>query len=417
MKEQLRSIHPLAWTIIVGTIFGRMATSMSIPFLSIYLTTRLGVSPFHTGVIVSVSSLVGIFASFYGGYISDRIGRRKVMLVSIASWALVFVAFALAEAAWAFFVINALNGLCRSLFEPTSRALLSDVTPKEKRLLIYNMRYAAINVGVVAGPLLGLMLGSASTGTPFMVAAGVYALYGVLLLIQFARYASDLHIGTTAEEAPLRMGEAFRTASRDPVFMPILLGTVFCVMGYAHSNSTMPQFLSLSFAEGTRWFTYMLTVNAVCVLAFQYPLVRLASRFSPVNSLIAGNICIAVSLLLCGMLNSGWMFILDMVLFTVGEVLLFTMLDVLIDQIADAQYKGTYFGTIGFNNLGSVLAPLFGGWLLDIYGQTAPLAVFVPVALSVVIGIPFLLVARRRLAQRTARIAAQGGESVQQLSS
>lgn len=102
MKEQLRSIHPLAWTIIVGTIFGRMATSMSIPFLSIYLTTRLGVTPFHTGVIVSVSSLVGIFASFYGGYISDQIGRRKVMLVSIAIWALVFVAFALAEAAWAF---------------------------------------------------------------------------------------------------------------------------------------------------------------------------------------------------------------------------------------------------------------------------------------------------------------------------
>ncbi|EHS58692.1 MFS transporter, partial [Paenibacillus sp. Aloe-11] len=128
-----------------------------------------------------------------------------------------------------------------------------------------------------------------------------------------------------------------------------------------------------------------------------------ASRFSPVNSLIAGNLCIAVSLLLFSVLNTGWLFILDMVLFTIGEVLLFTMLDVLIDQIADAQYKGTYFGTIGFNNLGSVLAPLFGGWLLDSYGQTAPLAVFVPITLSVVLGIPFLLVARRRLAQRTAR--------------
>lgn len=417
MKEQLRSIHPLAWTIIAGTIFGRMATSMSIPFLSIYLTTRLGISPFHTGIIVSISSLVGIFASFYGGYISDRIGRRKVMLVSIASWTLVFVAFALAKAAWAFFVINALNGLCRSLFEPTSRALLSDVTPKDKRLLIYNMRYAAINIGVVAGPLLGLLLGSASTGTPFMVAASVYALYGVLLLIQFARHASDFHTGTAAGEAPLRMGDAFRTASRDPVFMPILLGTVFCVMGYAHFDSTMPQFLALTFKEGTRWFTYMLTANAISVLAFQYPLVRLASRFLPLNSLIAGNLCIAVSLLLCSVLDSGRLFILDMVLFTIGEVLLFTMLDVLIDQIADAQYKGTYFGTIGFNNLGSVLAPLFGGWLLDTYGQTAPLAVFVPVALSVVIGLPFLLIARHRLAQRTGSFAAQAEEPVQPLSS
>ncbi|MGW8956248.1 hypothetical protein [Paenibacillus sp. NPDC055715] len=82
--------------------------------------------------------------------------------------------------------------------------------------------------------MLGLMLGSASSGTLFMVAAGVYALYGVLLLIQFARYASDLRTGVTAEEASLQMDEAFRTASRDLVFMPILLEAVFCVMGYAH---------------------------------------------------------------------------------------------------------------------------------------------------------------------------------------
>lgn len=77
MNSQLKQIHPLAWTIIVGTIFGRMATSMSIPFLSIYLTQTMGASPSQTGVIVAVSALVGVFASFYGGYVSDRIGRKK----------------------------------------------------------------------------------------------------------------------------------------------------------------------------------------------------------------------------------------------------------------------------------------------------------------------------------------------------
>lgn len=136
MWKSLRNIHPLAWTMIVGTIFGRMVTSMSIPFLSIYLIKFLGASPSETGMVVAISSLIGVFASFYGGYISDVIGRRTVMIISVFGWSLVFVGFALAGEVWLFFVMNMLNGLCRALFEPTSRALLADITPKENRLLV-----------------------------------------------------------------------------------------------------------------------------------------------------------------------------------------------------------------------------------------------------------------------------------------
>ena len=93
MKQLLRQIHPLAWTIIIGTMFGRLVTSMSIPFLSIYLTRVLEASPTETGLTVAVSSLAGVLISFYGGYISDRIGRPIVMLVSVFSWAGVFHLF------------------------------------------------------------------------------------------------------------------------------------------------------------------------------------------------------------------------------------------------------------------------------------------------------------------------------------
>lgn len=58
----------------------------------------------------------------------------------------------------------------------------------------------------------------------------------------------------------------------------------------------------------------------------------------------------------------------SVVLFTIGEVLLFTMMDMLIDRIAKPEWKGTYFGTIGFNNLGNVIAPILGGLLLDQFG-------------------------------------------------
>ncbi len=77
MKNNLRTLHPLSWTIIIGTIFGRMATSMSIPFLAVYLTQVKGASASSAGLIIAVSSLIGIVASFYGGYVSDRIGRKR----------------------------------------------------------------------------------------------------------------------------------------------------------------------------------------------------------------------------------------------------------------------------------------------------------------------------------------------------
>nr|WGD99137.1 MFS transporter [Bacillus safensis] len=111
-------------------------------FSRLFDTSQRGtISASSAGLIIAVSSLIGIVASFYGGYVSDRIGRKKVMLLSIFGWSFVFVGFAFADAIWVFFLMNALNGLCRALFEPTSKALLSDVTPSSIRLFVFNLRY------------------------------------------------------------------------------------------------------------------------------------------------------------------------------------------------------------------------------------------------------------------------------------
>lgn len=402
MASQLKQIHPLAWTIIVGTIFGRMATSMSIPFLSIYLTQQMGASPTQTGIIVAVSALVGVFASFYGGYISDRIGRKKVLFMSVFGWALVFIGFALSDQIWLFFIMNALNGICRALFEPTSRALLSDITPPSSKLLVFNLRYAAINLGVVFGPLLGLYLGLSDSNLSFLVAGGVYIAYGILLIVQFILHPlkQDQQSSGTAE--PIRLKQAFRITSGDHVFMFVLIGTIFCVLGYGHFSSTLPQFMAINpnMTDGAKWFGYMLSLNAVVVLAVQFPVVRIASRFPPVVPLITGNIMVSVSLLLFGLAQSPWMLVAAVVIFTVGEVLMFTLMDVLVDRIAKPELKGTYFGMIGFNNLGNVSAPILGGFLLDSFGGNEPMLVFAPIAISAVCGVPFLWIAHQRLQAR-----------------
>ncbi|WP_343043435.1 MFS transporter [Paenibacillus tengchongensis] len=401
MKKQLQQVHPLAWTIIIGTMFGRLVTSMSIPFLSIYLTQVLGASSTQTGFTVAVSSLVGVMASFYGGYISDVIGRKIVMLVSVFGWALVFFGFSAAQHLWVFFLVNMLNGLCRSVFEPTSRALLSDLTLPENKLLVFNLRYAAINLGVVFGPIIGLQLGSTQSTFPFMIAGIVYIVYGAVLFLQFRVHGSSMPASPVKTEAP-RLREALAVTGRDRVFLPVLLGTVFCVLGYGHFSSTLAQYLAMNpqFANGSQLFSFMLSLNAVTVLVVQYPVVRTARHFPPIVPLILGNLCVALSMLLFGLSGGVALLMFSVVLFTVGEVLLFTMMDMLIDRIARPEWKGTYFGTMGFNNLGNVLAPVLGGLLLDQFGGGNGPAVFIPLALSTALGLPFLLTAHKRLALR-----------------
>lgn len=279
MKQHLRHIHPLAWTIIIGTMFGRLVTSMSIPFLSIYLTQVLGASATQTGFTVAVSSLAGVLISFYGGYISDVIGRRIVMLVSVFGWACVFFGFSAAQHIWVFFLVNTLNGLCRAVFEPTSRALLSDITPPEQKLLVFNLRYAAVNLGVVFGPIIGLQLGSAKSTFPFVIAGIVYIAYGLVLFLQFSVHRASLPVHGEARTPKLL--DALAVTGRDKVFLPVLLGTIFCVLGYGHFSSTLAQFLAMNphFSNGSQVFSYMLSLNAVTVLVVQYPLVRIFSRF------------------------------------------------------------------------------------------------------------------------------------------
>ena len=397
LKQTLSHVHPLAWTIIIGTVFGRLAATMSIPYLSIYLVKVLGASSTVAGLTIAVSTLAGVFASFYGGYLSDRIGRKKVMIISALGWACVFFGFSGAHAIWMFFVVNTLNGLCRSMFEPASRALLSDVTPKEHRLLVFNMRYFGINLGVVFGPLLGIALGATQSTFPFVIAGIVYVIYGLIIILQFRLHPK--HGDPVDQTNKPQLLDALKITSQDRVFLPVLLGTMFCVLGYGYFEATLPQYLTDNphFHNGSTLFSYMLTLNAITVLVVQYPVVRLSKRLPVVMPIILGNICVTISLLILGAAHSLTLLFIGVVIFTVGEVMMFTMMDMLIDRIAKPEWRGTYFGTIGFNNLGNVIAPILGGFLIDHLGKDNGPHIFVPLAMTTIIGVPLLLIARKRL--------------------
>lgn len=391
MNGKLKSIHPIGWNIIIGTLFARLASSMSMPFLAIYLTMTKGVSPGMTGIIIAVSALVGVFTSYIGGNLSDQFGRKWIMMGSIIVWTFVFLGFAFADhVAW-FFILNALNGICKSFFEPTSRALLSDMTKPENKLMIFNLRYAAINVGVAIGPLIGLQLGSSKSSLPFIITAFVYMIYTISLLIQFKKYNLEEKVAIKKERVTMK--QSLQVLGKDTIFLLALIGIILGNAGYSQFSSTLSQYFANApvFLDGVKLFSYVLVLNAITVLIVQYPVTRIGKKYSPLVSIMFGTMTLSLSLLGFGMLKSVPLMFACAVLFTVGEVLMFSMTDVFIDQIAVQNLKGTYFGAMGFSGLGGVIGPWLGGFLLDYYGYGNGAIVFAYLAALCSLGFPILL--------------------------
>lgn len=147
-----------------------------------------------TGSTATAASVIGVFTSSWAlmqfifspmaGMLSDRFGRRPILLVSCAGLGLDFLLMALAPTLWWLWLGRIVSGLTMASFSTTS-AYIADVTPPEKRAGAYGMLGAAFGLGFILGPALGGLLGGIDLRLPFFLAAGcalANALYGLFVL-------------------------------------------------------------------------------------------------------------------------------------------------------------------------------------------------------------------------------------------
>lgn len=383
MREKLKIISPLGWNIIVGTLISRMVFFMSMPFISIYLTQKKGIDPATVGLIIASSFMVGLLSSLWGGTISDYFGTKKILQIIPFIWGIVFVMFAVVDSIPMFFLINSLHGLCQSIFEPATKKALAQSSTEENRKLIYNYRYTAINIGAIAGPYLGYLAGSSSNMTSFIILGITYFIYGISLIYILKKFEFK-----EEKNHNVKIKEILVTIKNDKVFLLVILGMILTLAGYTNFNSTIPQYFGASskITDGIKLYATITTINALTVISFQYPVLKLMENKSPITPIILGNILTALGLLCYGLTFNKLIICLITVVFSIGELLMFSSTDVLTDLLAKDNMKGAYFGAMGFNKLGNVIAPWMGGLLISKLGVDNPEKIFIPIAIITITG-------------------------------
>ncbi|MGB2993097.1 MAG: MFS transporter [Paenisporosarcina sp.] len=363
MREKF-AFHPVVWTLLIGTVFARGASFMALPFLALYLSNTHGIHPVWIGLTIGLSPLTGTIGGFIGGYFSDRYGRKKIMLWTIFVWGLVYFGFSQASHIGVFMALNALNGLCRSFFEPASQAMMADLTSPQKRKRVFSLRYTAINIGASLGPLLGVYIAQFSTSLPFLLTGLMYLLYGGTLLLMLNRYSISLM--TPVRHLPLM--DTLMVTWKDKTLLVFIIGGILINVGYSQIDSNLPQYIQQSFSDGVALFAKLVALNAILVIILQVPLSLLSERWPVLRVMILGSVFFAVGFVSFGFATTAIGMMIAMAIVTIGEIFIFPSTSVFIDQIAPEDRKGTYFGAGQFRSIGNFTGPILGGWLLQDYG-------------------------------------------------
>jgi len=348
------------WILFGGTVINRFG-SFVLVFLILYLT-KLGFTPAQAGFAVAAYGIGGMGASLMGGWLADRLGRRRSIALSMFSAAVVILMLGRAHALPEIVVWTVLMGLTAELYRPAASALLTDLTRPEDRVTTFAGYRLAVNFGAMIGPAVGGLIAEASFAWLFVGDALTCAVYGVIALLALP----DGTRTTAAEEAARPRHSIFR----DTGFMVFLIASTAVAFMYAQTHSGFALEVS-GRGQPNHVYGLLLALNAFLVLLLELPLSRWTrtKRRRPVIALGWGLIGLGFGLIPWGQ-GVAWL-TLSILVLTLGEIFSAPVGAAYVSDVAPDHMRGRYMGAWTMTwGLGYVLGPSLGGQLYG-YGSHA----------------------------------------------
>ncbi|WP_404833746.1 MFS transporter [Aeromonas hydrophila] len=366
----LRQFPPLVWTVILGTFMVRTSYYMVWPFLSILLYREYGLSATAIGAMLGATAAISTLVSFYGGWLSDKLGRRNILLAGCLVSVLCYGLLGFSHSVFWLGLGVLGSGLSSGLIDAPGKALMADSLASAKaRELALHLRYFLLNLGAALGPLLGVTLGISAQQQTFLLLSGSYLLLGSAFLWGFAQ---SRVVATHGSELGLRA--AIKVLWLDRGFLLLVLANLLMNLVYSQFHSPLVQYLTRAGTpEVASLIALLVATNALTVVLLQFPLLHLLARWPGKVRLQVGiTLFLGAQVLFALGDPQQWSHWVGAVLMlSVGETILFPLLNVLIDQMSPPHLKGSYFGAGALAGLGGAIGALLGGWILAVWGGQA----------------------------------------------
>jgi multidrug resistance protein len=341
-----------------------------LPILPLW-AEEFGASPVQIGLITASYAIAQLLFAPVWGRLSDRYGRRPIILISLAGSAVSALMIGLAGTLVLLFVARILQGIAGASYA-AAQAYVADVTSQEERAKGMGMIGAAFGLGFILGPAFGALFSAVDERLPFFVAAGLAALN---LLIAWRRLPESLRPGAATAPAPRLATLRRALASRE--LAPLVWLSFVATFAFVGMESTFALFGERRFDYDAVEIGLLFTYIGVLAALGQGVLVgRVVRRWGEVRVLIAGLIGTAAGLLVTGLAHDLWVLLIGLLLLAVPSGLVFATTTALISLAAGEREQGAILGlNASVGSAARIAGPLVATLLFQHAGIAVPLMV------------------------------------------
>lgn len=368
-KERLHSVYheyprPF-WTLVGVTFIDRLGGALLFPFFSLYLTSKFGVGMTEVGLLFAAFSASSFVGTFLGGAMTDRMGRKGMMIFSLISTSFSSVIMGLVNSMGAFYTLAFFEGIFTETGGPARGAMVADLLPEEKRAEGYGIIRVAFNLSVTIGPAIGGFIAARSYLMLFITDAVISLISAIIVWRAMPE--------TKPESAPDAPSESMTTTFRgygrvlrDTLFMLFLMAGILTGFVYMNMNTTLGVFLRDTHGIPEAGYGLILSLNAAMVVLFQFPITRRIEGRPPMLMIAYGVALYTIGFAMYGFVSVYSMFMLAMVIITIGEMLIAPVWQALVAHFAPEDMRGRYMAVAGFfGGIPYAVGPLLAGLILD----------------------------------------------------
>lgn len=343
------------------------------PILPFYAET-MGANATHLGMLFAVYSVMQFLFAPMWGRLSDRIGRKPVIVMGIAGFSLSFLLFGLSSQLWMLYAARILGGALSSAALPTVMAYVADTTDEAGRGGAMGRISAAMGLGISFGPVIGGFLGEMGPSVPFFVAAGVGAVVSVFAQVMLPESLSSEKRTAARSHPRARLGMGGLAAAVMGPTGFILVLAFLSNFASANLQGTFALFSETQFGAGKSELGILFGAMGVAMAISQGflagPLIR---RWGERHTIQLGLLCNGVGF-------TGFLFAVSVVtmlpsmaVMGIGFAMMMPSVNSWVSKRGAQEQQGENMGIVNsYASLGRVFGPIAGGLIYDLVGYQWP---------------------------------------------
>ncbi|PES23775.1 MDR family MFS transporter [Bacillus tropicus] len=345
-----------------GELLTRTTESMLALIMIIYVNKMLNGNIMITMLIFGLQPLSDIVFTLIAGGITDKYGRKKIMLLGLLLQGVAIGSFIFAQSVFIFALLYVINGIGRSLYIPAQRAQIADLTKQGQQAEIFALLHTMAAIGSVIGPLIGSIFYRTHPEYVFTVQSIALIVYAIVIWTQLPETAPAM----TKPTQKLEVSTPKQFVHKHYAVLGLMITTLPISFFYAQTETNYLIFVKLTHLDFERILVFITTCKAIMEITLQVFLVKWSERFSMTKIIVISYACYTIAAIGYGFSATISSLFFTLLFLVIGESIVLNHLFRFVSEIAPTDKRGLYFSIYGLHwDISRTCGPVLGAVLLS----------------------------------------------------